>query len=300
MRISSVFLRYVLFVCVALPCCAMLFACKKKEEAPAPAPVLGRTSEAVPAAAPAAESPEPEQGAASAQRAKRKIILSHELTLEVQSLSRAVDQITKLTESCGGYVFNSTRSSQDQKSFAVELGIRVPSGKSGAVLGSLRKLGRVEEESSTADDISDEYVDLEARLKNARASEERLKQMYQRAGTIKDILEVEKELTRVRGDIEAFMAKKRNWDILTEMVTIKITLREPSASLPTAHSFWRPVGTAFGEALEGVAASLRTLIVVTGFLLPWLVILVPLALYLVRRRKRKGKTPAEDKKAERL
>jgi hypothetical protein len=282
MQSPKTFVRYLLLACLILSCVAAS-ACKKKEEAPASAP-----------AAPAAESPEPVQGGAPAQQAKRKIILSYELTLEVESLSSSVEAITRLAESCGGYVFESSRSSLDKKSFSGEIGIRVPSAKSSGVLSGLRKLGRVEQENSTAEDISEQYVDLEARLKNAQASEARLKQMYQRAGDIEDVLEVEKELTRVRGDIESFMAKKRNWDILTEMVTIKISLREPSASLPSSHRFWRPVVSAFGEALEGISASLHALIIIVGFLLPWLVVLSPLLYFVVRRKRRMRNEKSEE------
>jgi len=275
MQIPKKFVRYLLLACLILSC-VTVSACKKKAEEPVSAP----------AAAPTAESPAPD-GAAPAQQTKRKIIQSHELTLEVESLSSTVEAITKLTESCGGYVFESSRSSLDKKSFSGEIGIRVPSAKSSGVLSGIRKLGRVEQENSTAEDISEQYVDLEARLKNAQASEARLKQMYQRAGDIEDVLTVEKELTRVRGDIESFMAKKRNWDILTEMVTIKISLREPSASLPSSHRFWRPVGSAFGEALEGISGSLHALIVIVGFLLPWLVILGPIFYFVARRKRNK-------------
>lgn len=283
MRVTQMSFQRPMVACLALLGVLAVSGCMKKEEAPAPA---------APVAAPApGGNAEQFRESAPARQAKRKIILTHDLTLEVASLGNAVETITRLAESSGGYVFSSSRSSLDRKSFSGEVGIRVPSGKSGAVLGALRKLGRVEQESSTADDISEQYVDLEARLKNAQASEERLKQMYQRAGNIKDVLEVEKELTRVRGDIEAFMAKKRNWDILTEMVTIKITLREPSASLPSAHRFWRPVGSAFGEALEGVSTSLRALIIVGGFLLPWLAVLAPLFYFVARRKRKKRGAP---------
>jgi len=290
MQVSKTLVRYQLFVCLVLLSVTMVFGCKKKAEEPAPA---------TPAAAPAPEaSAEQNKMAAPAQQSKRKIILSHDLTLEVTSLSSTVEAITKLAESSGGYVFSSSRSSKDRKSFSGEIGVRIPSGKSSAVLSSIRALGRVEQESSTADDITDEYVDLEARLKNAQASEERLKQMYQRAGDIEDVLEVEKELTRVRGDIEAFMAKKRNWDVLTEMVTIKISLCEPS-TLPSSHRFWGPVGSAFGEALEGVSASLHAVIVIFGFLLPWLVILSPFVYFVVRRKRRMKSGKSEESENQR-
>jgi hypothetical protein len=285
-----------------------LLSCKKKEEAPAPASVQSdlrksKTKDAAPPSAPAPEQSESGPAAAPAATAqedtKRKVIMSHALDLEVKSISAALESLTKLAEANGGYVYESTRTSYDRNSYAGTIGIRVPVGKTSGVLGAIRSLGRVDSERSNAEDITDDYVDMEARLKNAQASEGRLKEMYQRAGTVKEVLEVEKELTRVRGDIEAFMAKKRNWDILVEMVTIEVNLHEPSAAMPAAHNFWGPIRSAFGSSLEGFANSLRALIIFIGVIAPWLVIIVP-AYYLCvrqikRRRERKRKELSSEK-----
>jgi hypothetical protein len=261
---------------------------KSKNAAPAPAPAESTKSEAAPQAEAYKEGDQ--------QDKKRKVIMSHALSLEVKSFSAALESLTKLTESSGGYVFQSSRTSYDKSAYSGTVGIRVPSGKTSGVLKAIRGLGRVESENSNAEDITDDYVDMEARLKNAQASEARLKEMYQRAGTVKDVLAVEKELTRVRGDIEAFMAKKRNWDLLVEMVTIEITLHEPSAAMPAGHRFWEPIRSAFGQSLESFADSLRALIIFIGVIAPWLVIIVPGCYLLIRlirnRRERKNKKVA--------
>jgi len=300
--------RIILLFILVLVSLTTLLSCKKKEEAPAPASGQfdlrkSKTKDAVSASAPAPAQSESEPAAAPAETAqqdsKRKVIMSHALGLEVKSLSAALQSLTKLAESNGGYVYESTRTSYDRNSYAGTIGIRVPVGKTSGVLGAVRSLGRVESESSSAEDITDDYVDMEARLKNAQASEARLKEMYQRAGTVKDVLEVEKELTRVRGDIEAFMAKKRNWDILVDMATIEVNLHEPSAAMPAAHNFWGPIRSAFGSSLEGFANSLRALIIFIGVIAPWLVIVGP-AYYLgvrqiKRRRDRKKKELSAEK-----
>ncbi len=297
-KLSCQIILLSLFVLISL---ITLFSCKKKEEAPAPASAtlsekrVG-TGDAVPAAAPAApeqkesdseDASEESSTAAPQKDGKRKVIMSHALSLKVKSLSAAIDSLTKLAESSGGYVYESTRNSNDNRSYYGTIGIRVPTGKTSGVLTAIRGLGMVESESSKADDITDDYVDMEARLKNAQVSEARLKEMYQRAGTIKDVLAVEKELTRVRGDIEAFMAKKRNWDILVAMATIEVNLREPSAVMPASHSFWEPIRSAFGSSLEGFANSVRALIIFLGVIAPWLIIIVPAYFLLVRQMRRR-------------
>jgi hypothetical protein len=287
MRIKrSLLLR--LFICVALIIMSnSLFSCAKKSEEKAK---LSRSSipedaAPVPVQAPAANESE---SAESAPAAKRKVILNHTIGLEVKDFSVALEALTKLAESSGGYVFKSTRTGGDKGSISGEVGIRVPTGKAGAVLKSVCGLGRVESENSTAEDITDEYVDMEARLKNAKSSEARLLGLYNKAGKLSDVLAVEKELTRVRGDIEAFEAKKKNWDILTAMVTIEVSLHEPSAGFPSLHSSWSTIREGFGESATTIASSLKVLILFISALLPWLVIIIPIIyLFILWRRKRR-------------
>jgi hypothetical protein len=94
-------------------------------------------------------------------------------------------------------------------------------------------------------------------------------------------------LTRVRGDIEAFEAQKKNWDILTEMVTIEISLHEPSGGFPSAHRFWSTITGAFGKAVEVIADSLHALIIFVAGVLPWLVVFGPILYLLVKWRRKK-------------
>lgn len=301
MNFRNLSFRIILLSILVFVSLTTLFSCKKKEETPAPAGQFNaknaRVRDSVHKSAAGASAQREEAPAAAPlgtvlQDSKRKIIMSYTLGLEVKSLSEALESLAKLAESNGGYVYESTRTSYDRSTYVGTIGIRVPVGKTSSVLGAIRSMGHVESERSTADDITDDYVDMEARLKNAQASEARLKEMYHRAGTVKDVLEVEKELTRVRGDIEAFMTKKRNWDILVEMVTIEVNLREPSAAMPAAHNFWEPIRSSFGGSLEGFANSLRALIIFIGVIVPWLVIIVPayfLFVRLIRRRRERKK-----------
>lgn len=256
----------------------MLTACKKKEEAPAPAP--GH------AAAPAAAQKSLTQDGEGApqgppQQRKRKVIVTRAMSLEVRNYQVALDTLTKLAESNGGYVFKSNRDSGDDGITSGEVDLRIPAAEAGTVLGKIGKVGKIARETATAEDITEEYVDLQARLANAKASETRLLSLYRQAGDLSDVLEVEREVTRVRGDVEAFEAKRKNWDLLVEMATIEIRLYEPSAGLPSAARLWNPLKTAFGEALEGFADSLHALIVFLGAIVPWAALFAPFACFWV-------------------
>ena len=256
-------------------------SCKKKEEAPAPRPVAeNRAAPSPPEHATA------HKGEAVPQEKKRKVILNHSINLEVKEFPVALEALTKLAETSGGYVFKSKSNSQDKKYQWGEVGIRVPASKAGSVLTSVRGLGRVDNENSTAEDITEGYVDLEARLKNAKSSEARLLELNRKASKLTDILEVEKEITRVRGDIEALEAKKNNWDLLTEMVTIEVSMHEASGGFPSFNRLWSLIKNGVGSAVEGLIDSLSFLIIFLGAVLPWVAVFGPLAYLFAQYRRR--------------
>jgi len=258
-----------------------LVSCKKKEEAPAPRPAAENSAAPAPANYATGQ-----KGEAAPQEKKRKVILNHSLDLEVKEYQVALESLTKLVESSGGYVFKSRSNSQDKKRQWGEVGIRVPASKAGNVLASVRRIGRVNNENSTAEDITEGYVDLEARLKNARSSESRLLELNRKASKLTDVLEVEKEVTRVRGDIEALEAKKKNWDLLTEMVTIEVNMHEASDGLPSFNRIWSLIKNGFGSAIEGLIDSLAFLIIFLGAVLPWVAVFGPIAYVVTRYRKK--------------
>lgn len=262
------------FIVIAL----CLISCKKKEEAPAPA--------SIPSADRSSLATGGNKGEAAPQEKKRKVILNHSINLEVKEFKVALESLTKLAESSGGYIFKSNSNSKDKKSQWGEVGIRVPANRAGSTLTSIRTLGNVTSENSTAEDITEGYVDLEARLKNAKASEARLLELNRKAGELSDVLEIEKEVTRVRGDIEAFEAKRKNWDLLTEMVTIEISIREESGGFPSFNRIWGLTKNGFGSAVERLFDSFAFLIVFLGAVLPWVAVFGPLT-YLFMRYRRK-------------
>jgi len=288
LNVSNFLFKRICLVLVLVTVCCGLVSCAKKEEAP-PAAASAPAPETADSEGDAGESPGKLQVASTD---KRKIILNHAITLEVKKVVVSLETLKQLAESSGGYVFNSTRAGGESGSVSGQVGMRVPSGKASGVMKSIREMGRVESESSEAEDITEEYVDLEARLKNAKSSEMRLLGLYNKAGKLSDVLAVEKELTRVRGDIESFEAKKKNWDILTAMVTIDITLHEPSGAFPSGHRFWSTIKGAFGKSVVVVAESLHALIVFVAGVLPWLAVFGPIVYLFVkwRRKKKREKT----------
>jgi len=127
-----------------------------------------------------------------------------------------------------------------------------------ATLEQLRGLAKeVVDEQSQAQDVTDQYVDLDARLRNLRASEESLLQVLAKAQRVEDILAVQRELTNVRGQIEQIQGQKQVLERKADLATITLTIREVGTD---SRPGWNP-GTTFAEAVRALGAALRGLAV---------------------------------------
>ncbi len=115
-------------------------------------------------------------------------------------LPKTIDTIIDTAESLGGYLAG-------RKDTSVQ--VRVPSSRFRESLQLLEKLGEITHRSVTADDVSEQYSDLEVRLANLKATQKRLHEFLSRSGTIPDMLTVGRELDRVSGEIEAIEGKMR-------------------------------------------------------------------------------------------
>lgn len=138
--------------------------------------------------------------------------------------SAAVD---RLAASQGGYV--QKLATEDRLAAAREFSatVHVPAAQLGSFLAELRKLGHVERETRTNEEVTDQYVDLQARIKSARASEQRmLGLLATRAGKLEDVLDAERELARIREEIESMEGQRNLLAHRVSYATVEIQLRE--------------------------------------------------------------------------
>jgi hypothetical protein len=179
--------------------------------------------------------------------------------------------------------------------------VRVPTAHYQAFIADAAKLGRVIFQSETAQDVTQQHVDMKARLDNLKAEETRLRQLFARARTVSEMLAVEQELTRVQGDIESMQAQIDYLEKQAALATVTIQIAEPKPIV-------RPVGTDWGtsdavtNSIRAFVGTLNVLIVVLGPVLA-LLIFVALPVFLVtwlivrgarRRRARRAGVAASN------
>lgn len=227
---------------------------------------------------------------------ERKIIRNATLTLEADEPSKVTQRVASLAESRGGYVVTSesrqqggARGSKGYEVFTVE--IRVPAAQFDAALSEISAAaGSVTARKITGRDVTEEYIDLEARLRTQRALESQLLEIMKGADAVADAIAVQRELTNVRTEIERVEGRRRFLENQSSLSTISVTI-QPPAPLVSTTGFFNSIGKAFGEGIDIAAA-------VTLFLIRVLLALLPVALflgvpayfllrYLVRRLRRR-------------
>ena len=193
----------------------------------------------------------------------RKIIKSAYIKLEVEDFDSAASEVERLAREAGGYISESNSYVTPTNHRQGTITMRIPEGSFGSIIEDIKKLGRVVSYSSSGRDVTEEYIDLEARLRNLQRQEERLLEILDRAESVKDVLEVERELGRVRGEIERLEGRLRYLNNRVEFATVTVELREPE---PITRSLG--LRSAISDAVKGMVMVMRSLIVAAGYLLP--------------------------------
>ena len=183
----------------------------------------------------------------------RKLIRTAALNIVVQNSSEAIDKIRILTEDVGGFLVSSDIAGGPESPTA-SLNIRVPVARFDEVRAAIRKLGlRVDSERLDAQDVTRQYVDQEARLRNLRAEELQYLGILKRASTVKDTLEVTGKLSEVRGQIEQQQAEFNALSKQVETVAIAVSLYR-EADVRVFGLNWRPLYQLKMSARDGVLA----------------------------------------------
>jgi hypothetical protein len=211
-------------------------------------------------------------------------------SIEVKAVDDALSRMRQTAAQFGGFVANTAvRTGKDEHRSAM-LQLRIPSAQFDGAVAALSQLGKVESVSVTAEDVAEEYVDLGARLANARRVEARLAEMLAtRTGKLSDVLTVEQELARVRQEAERYEARIRWLERRATLSSLDITIHEklPLIDSPSGRG---PIAEAFAEAWTRMVGFVAGFIALLGILVP-LGVLVLVGAVVVRRIIRGGTPP---------
>jgi hypothetical protein len=163
----------------------------------------------------------PDSGAQGYDSGDRKVVRSADLVVAVRFPEEASPEVEHLIQEAGGFVERSTANRES----SVWLNCRVPAAQLDPVMDAIAKLGDEEHRSVSAADVTEQYSDLETRLRNNVALRDRLRQLLQRATHVEDILAIEKELTRIQSEIETMQAQFDRLKSHVELSALSVTLK---------------------------------------------------------------------------
>jgi len=231
------------------------------------------------------------QLATSSKHVERKVIKTAHIEIEVENLDENFSAVADLAEKMGGYIENSRVWTSSTKMSNIVL--RVPEENFGEVLRIIEGIGEVKSRSLSGDDKTLEYIDLQARLRNLAHQEERLLEVLEKAKNVQEILEVMREITRIRADIESMTAQIKSWDNLVQYSTININMVEviPSKQEIDVKGFkglWSRTVKGFISTVNRIISLTAWVVVFIGTIFPVLILFVfVLAVYKLLFRKAK-------------
>ena len=232
---------------------------------------------------------------------ERMIIWTGDVSLIVKDAEDSLEKVEAIAKDLGGYVVNSSSWYQDDQ-LRARLTIRVPSGEFDAAMARLKHLAiKVENRNVSTQDVTEEYTDLNARLRNLEATEtelfELLTEVRERTGKAEDVLAVHRELSYIREQIEQIKGRMQYLEKMTAMATINVELIPDVLARPIVVAGWRPSGTvanAFDALVKTFQRIVDAAIWLTIAVLPILVVIaIPFfILVLIWRRWKRSRKAA--------
>ncbi|MEV4636232.1 DUF4349 domain-containing protein [Actinoplanes sp. NPDC049548] len=250
----------------------------------------------------AAEAPQA-QGKDTAAKApdlgveKRSIIYTGSITVRVKDVNIAAAQVTGIVTGAGGFIGGDKRSSSGNTGPSdATLTLRVPADKFHSVVDQLAGLGHEEQRGINTEDVTEETVDLDARIATQQARVASGRKLLAQAKSLEDLVMLEREVATRESDLASLQAKKRRMADLTALSTITAVLLDPQTEVAPKKD--EPPGflTGLKNGWHGLLASLGVVAAILGWLLPWLLLLgLPAwAVYwYVRRNRRLQVKPAD-------
>lgn len=224
---------------------------------------------------------------------ERKIIRNADLQLEADTPEDAQTKISQIAETKGGFVVETQSSASDVKASkrdTVTMTIRVPAAKFDEALSEIRATAsRVIQENVKGEDVTEEFIDIEARLKTQKALEAQFLEIMKQSKTVADALNVQTEIARVRGEIEKIEGRKRFLESQASLSTIKIRLQTPTAFSANSSGFFYQLKESLGDGFDAALSFILVLVKLLIALLPFFLFIVTPIYFVIRYFIRKNR-----------
>ena len=223
----------------------------------------------------------------AAQVAPTMVIRNGQASIEVDKLDPAIVKIRQLATQLGGYIGNSSVVGGHDQVRSATFELKIPAQRFDQAVNGLGAIGKVESVNATAEDVGEEFVDVTARVNNAHRLEDRLIALLAtRTGKLQDVLSVERELARVREEIERYEGRLRYLKTRAAVSTLSITVHEPVPILGQSPGE-NPIAAAIRQAWRNFVGFISASIASAGIIIP-LAILVFVGWVVYKRVRRKA------------
>ncbi|GAA1972004.1 hypothetical protein GCM10009718_04710 [Isoptericola halotolerans] len=235
-----------------------------------------------------------EDGGSSSSVVDREVVVTGHVRLVSEEPTATAAELVRLVEQAGGHVEERHESPGDGDSpGSASLTVRVPADRTSSAVEAIRDLGTVQDMDVSSTDVTSQGQDLDARISALTTSTDRLTELLAAAGSTADLLEVERELSQRQAELDSLSAQRDALSDQVAMSTLHVQIEAPATQISA------PRGGFTGGLSTGwnaLVATVETVVLVVGFLLPWLALAVVgyVAYRLVRRRKRASTAPGTD------
>lgn len=218
----------------------------------------------------------------------RMVVKTGDVNVEVAqgTIKNKFDSLKQLVAQQGGTMYSYTYSETKTRKEYYAM-VKLPPNAFESFPTLLEQLGAVKSADTNTDDVTDQYVDLQAKIQNLEASKKRLTELYNMSTQLKDILSLEKEITRVQTDLDYYNAQKISLERQVRQATLTVHLYEEAPAIDQA--IFMPIAEYANIFLGALNVALMLVIAVSGFLVPLAVLLLVLFLMYKLYRKARGK-----------
>lgn len=227
------------------------------------------------------ESSNVENDEISSEKIERKLIKRGSIAFETDDLSTTRKNIEQAVEKFDAYI-SSDNESKNSYEVTSNVTVRIPSKNFDGFLAEIAsKVDKFESKNISVDDVTEQFLDVQARLKVKKSLEERYSELLKKTKSVKEVLEVERELTKVRSDIESMEGRLKYLQNQVSFSTLDIRFYKVEVVQSSSKSFWRRLANAFNNGIDGIKWFFLSLVSI------WPFILIGIGVFLFIKRRSK-------------